>query len=203
MTSGLVFYWFGWLIWIYAAFIMNIGKWRTFLVFWLLLIICFSTITISVNGYNLALSLLLVICGAMVMLAKQKYLIFNLFSSITIMILYLSIMLWENYFPLWMIHSKMFVMPFMIAITVLFISKGFSDRISIMLAGVCIGELVHSFILASYSIPDTFGGYAFLDTVMIIVFLFSGIETAKVLFLKLRTLGVIYKKSFKILSKVQ
>ncbi|WP_404452860.1 hypothetical protein LG329_01700 [Virgibacillus necropolis] len=201
MTSGLLFYWFSWLLWIYVTFVMKKGKGRTLFAFWILLIINGSSIYITILDYKFAISYLFLAIGSLVMLANSRRLIYHLFSSLTIMILYMAIMLWENYFPIWMMVSKIFISPLIIVFIIVLISKGFYSRVSIALLGISSGETMYSFILSSYAIREPIGGYVFFDSVMIIVFLFVGIEVANTLRVKIRSILHVYKKSFHILTE--
>lgn len=180
---------------------MKKGKVRTILGFWILLIVSGSSMYISLLGYKLTLSYLFLAIGAMIMLAQSKHLFYHLFSSLTIMVLYMAIMVWENYFPIWMILSKTFISPFIIVFITVIIARGFYNRVSITLLGISSGELMYSFILSGYSIREAIGGYVFFDCVMIILFLFIGIEAAYALRVKIHALFHIYKKSFQVLTE--
>ncbi|ASK63328.1 hypothetical protein CFK37_14770 [Virgibacillus phasianinus] len=199
--NGLLFFWFSWLIWVYITFIMKKGKERTFFAIWTLLLISGSSFHFVMFGYKLSLGYLFLVIGAMVMVASTKRLFYHLFSSLTLMVLYMTIKVWENFFPIWMILSKSFVIPFMMVFIILLLVKGFRNRVSIGLLGICSGELVYSFILSSYSLPEPVGGYEFFDYVVVILFLFIGIEAAHAFRVKIRALLYTYKKSFQVLTE--
>lgn len=201
MTNGLLFFWFSWLLWIYVTFVMKKNQIRTLLGFWILLTIGGSSTYVTILGYNLTLSYLILTFGAIIILAQCRRLFYHLFSSLTIMVLYMGVMLWENYFPIWMILSKTFVSPFIIVFITVLITKGFYNRLSITLLGISSGELMYSFILSSYSIREPIGGYTFFDCVMVILFLLIGIEVVHALRAKIRALFHIYKKSFQVLTE--
>lgn len=200
MTSGLLFYWFSWLVWVFVTFIMKPGMNRTFIAVWILLTISGSSFELFVLGYSFSTSYLFLITGAMILLTKTSRTFYLLFSSLTVMVLYMAVLLWENYYPIWMI-TKTFLSPMIIVLIIIFLSKSFYNRISVALLGVSSGELVYGFILSSYSITDRIGGFVFLDSVMIIIFLFAGIETAKLLRVKCNIIFLTYKKSLQLLSE--
>ncbi|MFZ3578178.1 YphA family membrane protein [Virgibacillus sp. DJP39] len=202
MTNGLLFYWLSWLLWIYITFLMKKGKSRTLLGLWILLIIAFSDVYLTIMGFKFTISFVLLALGAMFMFSKSSYLYYHLFCSLTIMVLYLTIRLWENYFPLWVMISKTFVSPFIIVlIVILIIPKGFYDRVYTALLGVSGGELVYSFILSSYSINESIGGYVFFDCIMVILFSLIGIEGFQALWIKIKSLLGILKKSFRVITE--
>ncbi|ASN05500.1 YphA family membrane protein [Virgibacillus necropolis] len=202
MTDGLLFYWFSWLLWIYFTFVMKKRKERTVYAFWVLLILCGASVYITILGYKIMLSYLFLAFGAMVMLAKSKHLFYHLFCSLTIMVLYMAIMLWENYFPLWMMLSKTFISPLIIVfIALIIMSKGFYSKVSIILLGISSGELMNSFIMSSYAMKELIGGYVFFDSVLIILFLLIGFEIVYALKVKIRSVFLIYKKSFRVLRE--
>ena len=201
MTNGLLFYWISWLLWVYVTFVMRKDRVRTILGLWILLIIGGSSINLTILGYTLTLSYLFLIVGAMIMLAKTSHLFFRLFSSFTIMILYMTMMVWQNYVPIYMIFSKTYIFPFVIAFITVLIARGFYNRVSITLLGISAGELMYSFILSSYSIKVPTGGFSFFDSVMIILFLFIGVEVANLLRVKVYALFGIYKKSIQVLAE--
>lgn len=201
MTNGLLFYWFSWLLWIYITFVMRKSKVRTLFGFWILLIISGSSIYLTVLGYTVTLSYLFLAFGAMIMLARSRHLFFYLFSSLTIMILYMTIMVWQNYLPIWIIFSKTYTFPFIIVFITVLIARGFYNRVSITLLGISGGEMMYSFILSSYSIQVPIGGFEFFDSVMVILYFFIGIEIVNILRVKMHALFRIYKRSFQILTE--
>lgn len=117
------------------------------------------------------------------------------------MVLYMAIMVWQNYLPIWMIFSKTYIFPFIIVFITVFIAKGFYNRVAITLLGISSGELMYGFILSSYSITESIGGFVFFDSVMIILFLFIGLELANALKVKFYALFGVYKKSFQVLME--
>lgn len=201
MTSGLLFYWFSWILWVYVTFIMKKCKGRTLLAIWILLILSGSTMYVTMLGYQITMSYLFLAIGSLIMIAKSRHLYFHLFSSLTIMILYMAMMVWENYFPIWMIVSKAYISPLIIVLVIVFISKGLYNRVSIALLGISTGELMYSFILSSYAIRAPIGDHVFFDSVLIILFIFIGVEVTQIVRVKIRSILHIYKRSFRILSE--
>lgn len=201
MTNGLLFFWLSWLLWIYVTFLMKKDKQRTLLGFWILLIISGSSMYLDLFGYKILLSYLFLIFGAMIMIASSKRLFFHLFSSLTIMILFMSVTIWEKYYPIYMIFSNAFMLPLIIVFITVIITRGFYNRVSITLLGISSGELLYDLILSSYSIEVPIGGFIFFDSVMVMLFLFIGLEIANALRVKMHALFHIYKKSFQVLTE--
>lgn len=180
---------------------MKKDRQRTLFGFWILLIISGSSMYINLFGYKLGLSYLFLVFGAMIMVARSKRLFFHLFSSLTLMILYMAITIWGKYLPIWMVFSHSLILPFIIVFITIIITKGFYNRVSIMLLGISSGELLYDFILSSYTIQIPIGGYTFFDSVMVILFLCIGIEVVYALRVKMHALFHIYKKSFQVLTE--
>ncbi|RKQ37675.1 hypothetical protein D8M06_02400 [Oceanobacillus halophilus] len=164
MGAGIFFYWFSWIFWIIITFLMNKSKFRTVLAYWILLSIIVSPFTLMIGGYSVAMTVFLLLFGTILLLVRQQQIIFNLFKSFTIMVGYTSLLFWEKISPIWIIAPRIILFSIIIGSIVTLISRDFYSRIGICLLGMLVGEVIYSFILASYGLHEHIGEMIFLDT---------------------------------------
>ena len=176
MTSGIIFYWFSWMIWIIITFFMRKSKKRTALACWLLLAICCSNISIEVDGFHFSIILLLLILGSLLMLVQQSRLVYHLFSSFTITIGYVSMLLWEINAPVWIIFSRVITISLLLVMVTILLTKKFYNQLGICVLGTSFGELIYHFILSGYGLRADAGDLAFLDCLLVAVMLLIGLK---------------------------
>jgi hypothetical protein len=176
LTSGIIFYWFSWIIWTIVTFFMKKNRRRTAFACWILLAICCSNIFIDIEGFHFSVILLLLIVGSLLMLVKQPRLLYHLFSSFTITIGYVSMLMWEINAPVWIIFSRVITISFLLGIVTLLFSKEFYSQLAICVFGTSIGELLYHFILAGYGLRANAGDFAFLDCLLAAVISLLGLR---------------------------
>lgn len=169
LTSGIIFYWFSWVLWIVITFFMEKGKKRTWLACWLLLSICCSNSYVTMAGFQLSITLLLLIIGSLLLLVQEPRLMYHLFSSFTITIGYASMLLWEVNAPVWIIFSRIITISFLLGIMTILLAKDFYSQLAICVFGVSFGEIIYHFILSSYGFHLTAGDFVFLDCLLSVV----------------------------------
>lgn len=168
MGSGIIFYWFCWILWIIATFIMKKDKRRTFLACWILMLILFSNVYISIFSIQVSVSLLTLVGGTLFMRGKHPRIIFHSFASFTVTIGYIGILIWENYTPLRLFFPQLVTISFLLVLIITFLTNGLLNRLSSGLFGIACGEIIYSLIAANYAIQDTMGDMAFFDCVLLI-----------------------------------
>ncbi|MFD1360572.1 hypothetical protein ACFQ4A_02620 [Lentibacillus salinarum] len=144
------------------------SKLRTILSCWLLLLILFSGFDVTIEHMQLSVSFLVLLAGALVLHARLAVIVFHVFCSITIMIGYTGVLIWESFTPL-----KLFLPPFLTISCILFVlvmitTTGLWNRLACSLLGMSGGELLYSIIMSGYSIAAPIGDKRFLDFILVI-----------------------------------
>ncbi|WP_106497393.1 YphA family membrane protein [Lentibacillus sp. Marseille-P4043] len=175
MTDGILFLWFAWLLWIVVTFLMKKGKRRTYFACLLLLLIACSNVTLEIGGYLIQLSFIVLLVGLLFFhaIAKSFYL---LFSSFTICLGYTAILFWEKITPIWIFIPRSVLIPTVIIVLTIIITKQFESRLAIGLIGITCGEMYYSFILSNYAIQEGIGDKSFFDMLLTFVLFVTLLE---------------------------
>jgi len=166
---GYIFFWMSWIFWVIITFFMDKTRRRTHLAILLLMAIAGANTYISIKQQQISLSFLFIIGGAFLMHGKSQKWKHYMFVSITIMIGYTAILLWEKISPIWMIIPEYLLIPFMCGMIIIVLIKDFYQRLMTGLLGICAGELLHKLILSSYHLQQPIGDLRFLDQLIILV----------------------------------
>jgi hypothetical protein len=191
--DGLYFYWFGWAFWIIVTFIMPKNKYRTVIAIWILLTISSSSIYLRTVFFDISIAYLTTLLGGFALLSTLKRKGLQIFSAITIMVGYSSLLIWEVNAPVWIFMPRLFIIPVVCVLLVSIITSKFESRLTISIIGICSGELLYCLLLSSYTFTRAVGNLMFLDTLSVILFLVVIIEAIQVG--KKRTLIFFLKKS--------
>ncbi|WP_085992019.1 YphA family membrane protein [Oceanobacillus senegalensis] len=176
MEEGMLFFWFSWIFWILVTFFMNRGKLRTYLAYWILLSIIVSPFYVVIGQYFVHLTVIILLLGTMVLIAKQPRIPYYLFASFTVTIGYTALLLWEKISPIWLIIPRTLLIAVIIGCLVSILSSYFHSRISICLFGFLSGEIIYSLILYSYGFQEEIGEMQFLDTLLSTLLLLTIID---------------------------
>jgi|GEM_PF-1518177 len=169
MSNGLLFYWFSWILWILVTFFMRKNKYRLVLACWLLLLILCSGFQLSLDGFKLSLSYPLILIGALILHTKIPRIYFHVFVSLTIMIGYTGVLIWENQLPLEHFFPPMLIISCFLYILMAAMTTGLWSRLACGLLGMAGGELLYSIIIADFSIPNVIGDKRFLDLMLVLM----------------------------------
>nr|GGG65193.1 hypothetical protein GCM10011398_06040 [Virgibacillus oceani] len=189
MTSGIIFYWIGWIFWVIVTFFMKKGRQRTFYACWILFIILSSSVSIQVSKYQIGLSFIILLIGSIYFhsIAKSLYL---LFSAFTISLGYIAILFWERITPVWIFLPRTVLIPLIMTFLIVLLTDSLHDKLAVGLLGLTSGEIFHSIILSSYRLYETIGGLAFLDSffmmAMFVVFIDSLLKVKAKLYAAVR-----------------
>ncbi|MBP1949553.1 YphA family membrane protein [Virgibacillus litoralis] len=168
MGSGLIFYWFCWVIWIVVTFFMKKDKRRAFLACWILLLILFSNLHFSINFYQISVSFLVFLGGTLLLHVKLPRLIFHSLISFIVSIGYIGMVICINITPLRLFFPQLITISLFLVILIMLLTNGLLNRLGTGLFGIACGEIVYSMIMADYSIPKTVGDMEFFDCVLIV-----------------------------------
>src|SRR5690625_754537 len=71
LENGLLFYWFGWLLWIIVTFLMKKTELRTKIACWILIAILSSNVNINIDNYHVSLTFL-ILFGSVIILHRSE-----------------------------------------------------------------------------------------------------------------------------------
>jgi hypothetical protein len=177
--AGIYFYWICWLLWVVATFLLPKEKARTVIAIWILLIIIFSNLYISMYDYEFSISYILITLGGFVLLTTLRRIGLQIFSAMTIMVGFTSLLIWEANAPVWIFMPRLIVIPMICVILTVLVNKHFINRITISIIGLCSGEFLYHLLLSNYSILHTIGDRIFLDTLFVSLFILISIEVLR------------------------
>lgn len=171
MGNGLIFYWLCWVLWIVVTFFMKKDKQRMFLSYWILLLILFSNLQLSIDFHNISVSFIIFLGGALFLHVKLPRLIYHSIISFIVSIGYIGILIWVNITPLRLFLPQLITISFLLLILIMLLTNGLLNRLGAGLFGIACGEMVYSMIMANYSIQKTVGDMVFFDCVLIVTML--------------------------------
>nr|WP_156914147.1 hypothetical protein [Paucisalibacillus globulus] len=143
---------------------------------WILLTIIFSNLYISINLFEISLSYLFILFGGFIFLGTLQHKILQIFSAITIMVGFTSLLIWETNAPVWLFMPRLIIIPIICVLLTMMVNKHFLNRLAINIIGLCSGEFVYSVLLSNYSIIQTIGDFEFLDTLFVCLIILITIE---------------------------
>lgn len=169
MNSGLLFLWIAWILFIIVYFFMDKAKKRTFLITWILLIICSSKIYVTVSNINFSFAFFILFFGCFLIYFDVVKQVFHLAIGLTVMVAYASILIWEQEAPIWLLFPRMIFIPCIIVGITYFLCTEHTNRLAVVVIGLCGGELLYALILYSYNLPYIIGAMYFFDTLCVTV----------------------------------
>lgn len=173
MEDGFLFYWFCWIFWILVTFFMKKTNYRTLLAYWILVTIICSPKYLYMGDFIISLSVIILFLGAMVLFSKQSKFFLHLFSAFTVTITYSALLFWEKVSPIWLILPRVFLFSIIIGYLISVLLPNLKGRITICLFGMISGEIIFSFVLASYGLREEIGEGSFLDTLLFTLLLLT------------------------------
>lgn len=171
MLDGVFFYWFSWIFCVIIVFFMKKGMQRTYLLYWVLTSIMLVNQFINIDSYTLSVGFIVTFWGAFIGLASLGRTIYHLVISLVIMIGYAGLLLIEVNAPIWVFIPRYLLIAGTCTVLISILTKDFYSRVMTTLVGLSSGEILYNFITANYFFPSVIGDLAFMDIMMIIVFL--------------------------------
>lgn len=169
MASGVIFYWFSWILLVIVTFLMQKKRIRTLLACWLFISIICSNFYVTVERFHVSITFLILFLGSILLLVRLPHLIYHLFSSFTITIGYAAIHLWEMNAPVWIVFPRLVTMSLILGLMTIILVKDFYGRLAICIFGTVCGELIYSLILSSYGMSTAIGRLIFFDCILSVV----------------------------------
>ncbi|MFD1038701.1 hypothetical protein ACFQ3N_09900 [Virgibacillus byunsanensis] len=153
---------------------------RTVLACWILSVLMCSNLYASFENIQLSIAFIILWLGALLFHAKLPHLVYHVFSSFTISIGYIAILLWEQHTPVWMFLPRIILIPVISTMLIVILVKGFHNRIVVGILGISSGETIYSLLLSSYAIQETIGEMAFFDMTIITLLIIVSLEIIKI-----------------------
>src|SRR5699024_11296889 len=97
MLDGVIFYWLGWVFWVFTTFFMKKCKRRTLLSIWILLLMICAHIQFNVHIFEINLTLIILWIGSLLLLVNNDKVVYHCFAAFTFMIGYISILRSEEH----------------------------------------------------------------------------------------------------------
>ncbi len=164
----MLFYWLAWMYWVMIVFFMQPTKRHSRLSIWVLLLISCSHVYINIASYDVSLSFIILMIGSMGMHARLPASLYHLFCALTFSIAFMGILLWEELMPIWMFMPKLVMVPMILIVILIAMTKAMYNKLWIGLLGLSHGELLYKLILAEYRVPTTIGSPEFFDYAVVI-----------------------------------
>ncbi|WP_100010782.1 hypothetical protein [Lentibacillus sediminis] len=174
--TGMLFYWFSWILWIIVTFFMKKGRVRTLLACWILLVLIFADAYIIINEHDLSLGFVWIFFGALIWLLQLPRVTYHIFASFTLTIGYTGMLYWAQASPVWLFLPRTFLLSFLLSLILFLLAKEFISQAGIGLFGVCCGEIVYALTLSSYGFPEAVGEMAFLDNLLAVMIIIGAID---------------------------
>ncbi|WP_209122577.1 hypothetical protein [Alkalihalobacillus sp. BA299] len=166
--EGIWFIWFMWISWIICTFYLKKSKKRTWLAFWLLVLIIVFNKYISVAIYKVSLGYMIAALLCYWCLSKYKSLtiLYLLFISMIITFLFAGLHLIELYDPvMYLIVDKRWVISTLVVIVTIILVKDFRGRLAISMSGLIQGEFLFKKFLSTIYGVQTIGTGTFFDLI--------------------------------------
>ena len=164
-----LYYWLLWIIFIIVAFFMETSRRRLFFMLWILTVIICSPYYIAFNKMDVSLAFFVTLIGAIIFFAFETITLYKFFVTFTVMISYVSLLIWEKITPIWFFMPSYLMIPFITVIIILLLSRRFYEQLTVALVGFAFGHFVYDLLLISYNLHDVIGDETFFIHVSIIV----------------------------------
>lgn len=174
--TGMLFYWFSWILWIIVTFFMKKGRDRTLFSCWILLVLIFADAYIIIHGHDLSLAFVWIFLGALIWLLRLPRRTYHIFSSFTLMIGYAGMLYWAQVSPVWLFLPRTFLLSFLLSLILFMLAKEYVSQAGIGLLGMSCGEIVYALTLSSYGFPEAVGEMAFLDNLLAVMIIIGAID---------------------------
>jgi hypothetical protein len=166
-----MFYWIGWMYWIFLTFIIDKQKpYRFKLSIIVLVTVILSNIHFIVLGYELYIGGLFLLAVSYFLIGRERQgaIIYFFICSFIVTIAYVTFHLFEIFDPIWIVFKKEWMMGICFSILALLLQKNLKGRLLIIVSGTMQGEFLYAYILSRYHFPYIIGSPAYLDVCLLI-----------------------------------
>ena len=170
--DGVFFYWVSWLVWISVMFfIPNTVAYRFDFLFHMLVTMILVGYTLEFSSFIVHISgiyLFLVLCVYMRKLSLMKTLEVVI-GSIIVALAYASFQLFSLLDPIWLILKAPYLLCILLNYLILMLFKDWKRRMSVLLIGMILGEILYSGLLYLHSLDHVALSYAWHDHVVMVL----------------------------------
>lgn len=157
MLEQFLMYWLLWIIFIVVTFFMEKNSKRYVLTSWILFIICFSSLYITISEIELSVALLIILFGSFIYLVEVSFSMLQLTRAITVMISYCSLLIWEMLSPVWFFIPAYFLIPVILIFLTFILSHPLQQTYAFMLLGITLGQVLFDLLLSMYQLNQQIG----------------------------------------------
>lgn len=169
MYEQFLYFWLMWIIFIIVTFFMQTNRKRTFLMIWILLMITSTNLYISVQSIQISFNFILLFVGTIIFYVYNSFSAYKMILTFTIMIGYVSILIWQKITPIWFFMPSYFMIPVLIVILILLLIPNFYEQLPIGIMGIVFGQFLFEWIIISYRLHDVIGNKSFFIHVCFII----------------------------------
>ncbi|MGE7601419.1 YphA family membrane protein [Peribacillus sp. NPDC097675] len=170
--DGVFFYWVSWLVWISIMFfIPNTVAYRFDYLFHLLATMVLVGYTLEISPLTIHLSgiyLFFILCIYMRKLSLMKT-IEVVIGSLIIALAYASFQLFSLLDPIWLILKAPYLLCILLNYVILMLFKDWKRRMSVLLIGMILGDIVYTSLLQFHSFNYVALSYAWHDQAVLVL----------------------------------
>lgn len=169
MYEEFLYYWLIWIIFIIVYFFMKNGMKRSLFLFWILLIIIATNLFININGTSVSMAFIFLLCGAVIFYVTNTFSIYKMIATFSIMIGYVSLLMWKKITPIWFFMPSYFMIPVLSVVVITFLLHDHYAQITAALVGITFGQLIYELIIISYQLNTIIGERVFFIHISITI----------------------------------
>lgn len=169
MYEEFLYYWLIWIIFIIVYFFMKNGMKRSLFLFWILLTIIATNIFININSTSVSMAFILLLCGAIIFYVTNSFSIYKMIATFSIMIGYVSLLMWKKITPIWFFMPSYFMIPVLSVVVITFLLHDHYAQITAALVGITFGQLIYELIIISYQLNTIIGERVFFIHISITI----------------------------------
>ncbi|MFJ7745998.1 hypothetical protein [Peribacillus sp. NPDC097295] len=170
--DGIFFYWVSWIVWICVVFfIPNTVAYRFDFLFHLLATMVLVGFTLEISSFTVHISgiyLFLILCVYMRKLSFMKTLDVVI-GSIIVALAYASFQLFSLLDPIWLIIKAPYLLCMLLNYLILMLFKDWKRRMSVLLLGMILGDIVYSSLLHFHSLNHEALSYEWHDHAVMVL----------------------------------
>ncbi len=171
MNEEFLFYWLMWIIFIIVYFFMDTGRKRTLFLFWILITIITTNMSLNINGVSVSIAFLCFLLSVIIFYVTDVFSIYKMIATFPIMIGYVSLLMWKKITPIWFFMPSYFMIPVLSVVVVSFLLPKQYEQITAALVGITFGQLIYEMIVISYRLNNIIGEHTFFIHISITILL--------------------------------
>ena len=171
MNEEFLFYWLMWIIFIIVYFFMDTGRKRTLFLYWILITIITTNMSLNINGVSVSIAFLCFLLSVIIFYVTDVFSIYKMIATFPIMIGYVSLLMWKKITPIWFFMPSYFMIPVLSVVVISFLLQKQYEQITAALVGITFGQLIYEMIVMSYRLNNIIGEHIFFIHISITILL--------------------------------